>query len=182
MRLTDQQSALVEKNNLRAFKNARVWEGSCNLSFDELLSCSFTGLTKAAAKFDPNRGAQFSTFAILCMNQEIYKAIEKENKRRAREVFYVFVVPGGDEYEDDHTEIEQLTIEDEHHFINKDYSNFLLNQLNEREAYLLEQIHFYEKKKMCIADELNITRHTVSRIYNKALEKLRADNRHEYMA
>ena len=45
------------------------------LDYDDLLQCALLGLHRAAGKYDPERGAQFSTVAYWYMRSEIGKEV-----------------------------------------------------------------------------------------------------------
>ena len=64
---------------------ARKFHGS-GVEFDELVSVGMMGLIKAADRYNPERGAKFSTFAITVVSNEMRMALRKLNRRKSREV------------------------------------------------------------------------------------------------
>ena len=65
---------LFRENQALASWMARKFLGT-GLEFDDLLQCALLGLHQAAGKFDPERGAKFSTVAYWYMRSEIGKEV-----------------------------------------------------------------------------------------------------------
>lgn len=55
-----------------------------NIDYDELIQIGIIGLIKAIRNFDISRYCEFSTFAMKCINNEIYMFVRKENKNIKR--------------------------------------------------------------------------------------------------
>ena len=53
---------------------------------EDLLSSGILGLVKAANTFDENRGVKFSTYAAMCIRNEIFMYLRKTNRYYTREV------------------------------------------------------------------------------------------------
>jgi RNA polymerase primary sigma factor len=65
---------LFRENQALARWMARKFLGT-GLDYDDLLQCALLGLHQAAAKYDPERGAKFSTVAYWYMRSEIGKEV-----------------------------------------------------------------------------------------------------------
>jgi RNA polymerase sigma factor (sigma-70 family) len=50
--------------------------------YEELVSICFLALVKAAQKFDPSRGFEFSTYAYYAMRNAIFKVLKKKKNNR----------------------------------------------------------------------------------------------------
>ena len=50
--------------------------------YDDLLQEGMIGLFKAVKDYDPGRDASFHTFAELCINRQLYKAVQASNREK----------------------------------------------------------------------------------------------------
>ncbi|MBE5855717.1 MAG: sigma-70 family RNA polymerase sigma factor [Lachnospiraceae bacterium] len=50
--------------------------------YDDLLQEGMIGLFKAVKDYDPGRDASFYTFAELCINRQLYKAVQASNREK----------------------------------------------------------------------------------------------------
>ena len=50
--------------------------------YDDLLQEGMIGLFKAVKDYDPGRDASFYTFAELCINSQLYKAVQASNREK----------------------------------------------------------------------------------------------------
>lgn len=65
--------------------NSQVFSNFSNLK-DDFISVGNIGLIKAANTFDPNSGYKFSTYASLCILNEMRMLLRKESKHSGREI------------------------------------------------------------------------------------------------
>jgi len=75
-RLTRDQQALVRRNLGLVHATAkRLWplvaRGNSGMSLSDVEQAGMVGLCKAAALYDPDRGTQFSTYAVVAIRQNI---------------------------------------------------------------------------------------------------------------
>jgi RNA polymerase sigma-B factor len=68
---TDLRNRLVELNLGLVRREAYHWSGQCQESYEELLQIGSLGLIRAIERFDPKKGAAFSTFALPYIRGEI---------------------------------------------------------------------------------------------------------------
>ena len=148
---------------------------------EELISIGTLGLMKAAASFDPQKGARFATFASRCIENEIlmhYRAKKKTNG----EVFFDDPL----EYDKDGNALTLLDImpddcnleeQVEQSMQEKQLYHFLQTRLTKRERTVI--VYRYglfgerEHTQREVAQLLDISRSYVSRIEKHALSVLR---------
>lgn len=65
------RNKLVELNIGLVRKEAYRWVGQCNEGYDDLLQIGSLGLIRAIERFDPTKGAAFSSFALPYIRGEI---------------------------------------------------------------------------------------------------------------
>lgn len=71
----------IVTNNLRFVLNvSKYYHNSDFYQLSDIISSGNIGLIKAVEEFDPNRGFQFSTYAVYWIKQSILDAIAKESK------------------------------------------------------------------------------------------------------
>ncbi|MGL5149073.1 MAG: sigma-70 family RNA polymerase sigma factor [Clostridium sp.] len=79
--MDNKQEKLIEDNLPFARWLAHKWRKTQNLlSYDELESMAFFGLTKAAKTYKANKGTQFNTYARFIIENEFRNAFRKEKK------------------------------------------------------------------------------------------------------
>lgn len=65
---------------------------------DDLIQEGMIGLFKAVRDYKPDRNASFQTFASLCVDRQIYKAIQNSNRKKNQPLnFYVSLSTEDDE-------------------------------------------------------------------------------------
>ena len=77
--LTDEQRKLAEDNIRLAYWYAHQVKWT-SLELEERIGMALLGLTKAAERYDPERGVSFVTYARKVMQDEILMGFRKENK------------------------------------------------------------------------------------------------------
>lgn len=79
--MNNEQNKLIKDNLAFARWLAHKWRKTQNLlSYDELESMAFFGLTKAAKTYKADKGTQFNTYARLIIENEFRNAFRKEKK------------------------------------------------------------------------------------------------------
>lgn len=82
--LTEKQKDIAEKNIRLAYFTANRYK-NIKMEYEEIISLAMLGLTKAAEKWEEERGITFSTFAMKVMKNEILQELRKM-KRKTEEV------------------------------------------------------------------------------------------------
>lgn len=162
---------LITENINLAYKLAnryyKMFGGIVEL--EELYSLSFLGLTKAARNFDPKKNIAFSTFAYTCIKNEIlfFYRINKKHTNLSidNEVVdnKIFEEIMSDDINVENEILSKLEINDLYKYI---------STLPEIERDIL--LYYLQGKKMTeIAKILGYTQSNISRLYHKALNRLR---------
>lgn len=172
-----------------ASKLLRTWR--IRLSPEDVESIVDVTLCEAAAKFDPNFGAQFSTFVFHYIRGNLLQTIERSvgakrimdaARRSAATVSPVVKAPpiSEDEKAPIHLEPELLGMRDietpEQTMLNKERKNFLhtaMAVLDERERYVIAGLYFKGLTIQSIAKDLGCSRKQVVIIRSHSLNKLR---------
>lgn len=75
------ETSVVEANLGLVHSVARRYEPVCRyLSRDDLVQEGVFGLLEAAARFDPDRGLQFSTYAVYWIRRYIHRAVNYDDR------------------------------------------------------------------------------------------------------
>lgn len=77
MTLNDYQRKLVENNINMVFAAVRKYVAGWHPEDEDTISIGYIGLCKAAATFNPTRSVAFSTYAVRCIVNEIYKEFRR---------------------------------------------------------------------------------------------------------
>ncbi len=78
--MTKEQEALVTENMRLAYYIARRKYKNCGIETEDVEATALLGLVKAAKTFNPEKGILFSTYAGICIDNEIL--LELRRKRR----------------------------------------------------------------------------------------------------
>ncbi len=162
---------LITENINLAYKLAnryyKMFGGAIEL--EELYSLSFLGLTKAARSFDPKKNIAFSTFAYTCIKNEIlffYRLNKKHTKLSIdNEVIdnKIFEEIMSDDINVENDVLGKLEVIELYKYI------YTLPEI-ERDILL----YYLQGKKMTeIAKILGYTQSNISRLYHRALNRLR---------
>lgn len=81
MTLNDAQRKLVEDNINLVFAALRKYISNWNPEDEDTVSIGYIGLCKAAATFDPMRSVAFSTYAVRCILNEIYREFRHQDRK-----------------------------------------------------------------------------------------------------
>lgn len=77
--MNEDKKALAEKNIALAHFVAQRYK-NVGVEYEEIVSCAYVGLVKAAIHFNPQKGYKFSSFAVKVMRNEILMFMRRENK------------------------------------------------------------------------------------------------------
>lgn len=146
------------------------------IDMDDLVSDAYFGLCKAADSYDPQKGIKFFTYATTVMKNEILMRMRKERKRK--EVSLYSEIKEG----------EDLCLMDCVAPVN-DFSDSIIDKeclasiiknskLSGIEKRIIFKYFFLQKNQCEISREEMLSQSYVSRIYKKALGKLRAEIEH----
>lgn len=170
--MTNDTNKLIEDNINIANKLAWQYYNKFNrkIEFEELQSLSYFGLTKAANTFDNNLKYAFSTYAYKCIINELL-LFYRNNKKHFASSLSMEVV-------DENISLQDLIAVD-YKAEELIYSNLekaelykFINELSKNECLVINYI-LQGKKMGQIAKFLNCSQPQISRIYHKALHRLR---------
>lgn len=163
---------LVEKNMKLAYMLAnryyKLYGGK--IEFEEIRSVSLLGLVKAANSFNESKGLAFSTFAFPCIKNEILIYL-RMNKKHITTSLYSKI-------DDDFILADILCSNDntEEKMLNNLEINLLykyIDKLSELEKNIVIMYALQGKTMTEIGQNLGYSQPQISRIYAKALNKLR---------
>lgn len=141
------------------------------VAFDDLVSEGYIGLIKAAGKFDPTKGAKFTSYAANYVRQSMMQALGindcplNDNASTRLES-----MAGGEESTDSMAE----------RVLGRDDIENALNVLSDRERMVIAHCYGVGKPLMTFAEigeEMGLSRERVRQIRKKALRHLRQRNR-----
>jgi RNA polymerase sporulation-specific sigma factor len=178
MKLTEGQQKIVEDNIRLAGYMTQKWikKGVHNIDYEEIFSLFSFALCKAAASFDPKRGAKFATYAGRCMENEIKMAFRRKSRGAGEnsEVTLGTVIASDEDggevmlqevlRDNSHLEYDRIT--------DIMYAKEALNILSDRDLTILKSKYFFEETQKEIAKRLNISQSYVSRIEKVILRRL----------
>ena len=173
----------VEDHIALVYSVAKKYKNNPHFEYDDLVSYGCIGLIKAANNFDESRGFAFSTYAIPMIKGSILAALRdlsgrlgNRNMKSAGTAYkpipiscFVSVDKEGRDQEVD------LGIEEDfaEGTVDKiDIANYL-DKLNIKEREVVECYYFSDMRQTEIAKKLNISQVQVSRLMNKAIEKIK---------
>ena len=140
-----------------------------NIDYDELIQVGIIGLIKAIRNFDISRYCEFSTFAMKCINSEIYMFVRKENKNIKRGLLSDILL---DEIMIDDYSLEENYFEKE---LKENLNNMILN-LPDRERQIIYMYFGFIDDKIYtqkeIAKYFGVDQSYISRIIKMVLLQL----------
>lgn len=149
---------------------------------EEWFDVGIIGLIKGIKGYNPDYGLALSTFVCRCIKNEILIEIRKNNSNKGK-VNMNCVSLEQEIYNNGAGE--PILLKDqissdydlEKEIIKNDVIENLLNDLNDRERYILIHTYGLYGKEICrqakISEELNISQAQVSRILKKAIRKIK---------
>ena len=160
------RNILVEKN-MRLVAHMIKKYMSADRDTDDLISVGTIGLIKAVNTFNPDKKIRLATYAAKCIDNELLMMLRNDRKKLME--LSLSEPIGRDEERDD---VAQLLLEEQLNCI----KTHMKDVLNKREIYIICGRYGLgggkEKTQNELADKLGISRSYVSRIEQKALEKL----------
>lgn len=151
---------------------------------DDFIQMARIGLWLASIKYNPDSEAEFQTFAYACIKREIVRPFRTtkrrngtkldtlkkpiyhtslfeliQNEHNGRTIEHIDLVSDIHRFED---EVEARVIIDD-----------ILSRLDDKSRYLIRQAYFKDRTFVSIAEELNVTRGTISRWFSEIYTKAR---------
>ena len=74
------EAQLVDEYTPLVISQALIFHPSGLSGIDDYIQCGYIGLLRAIRKYDPTKKAKLSTFAVICIRQEIFKELKKNQK------------------------------------------------------------------------------------------------------
>lgn len=149
--------------------------------YDDLLSVGVVGLIKAINTFDAAKTRRLSSYASICIQNEILMMF-RNNKKTQQEISLSESVDS-DKDENNLVLMDVIAVDDDiveridTKFKSEKLQQYINEELDEREKTVIELRYglngHKEKTQREIAAMLNISRSYISRIETKALKKLR---------
>ena len=149
---------------------------------EDLVSIGITGLIKAVDTFDISKGIEFATYAIRCIDNEIYMLLRKLGKEKVVKSINDIVTTKESDgkkltYEDTVADPYDFVVEHE----NKEIYKFIRNEvalLKGRDKDIITMAFGFNRNNKVytqreIGDILNISQSHISRLINKIVEKIR---------
>lgn len=173
---------ILIEHNLRLVAHIAKKYTSDEQELEDYISIGTIGLIKAIDSFKDNKGFKISTYASRCIENEILMYIRSSKKQKA-EVSMNQVI-GTDKDGNDMELIDILELKEKdavesiyNKTMLKQAMEYIENNLNEREKYIMKKRYGLDGKKEMtqqeIADELHISRSYVSRIETKVQKLLK---------
>ena len=103
MFLNDEQKEIVLKNTKLVYYVMSKKLDIPQSDFEDVSQIGMIGLIKAVKSFDEKKGIRFSTFATMCIRNEILMFYRKENPRRAGVISIEEALFGNKDNEDGNT-------------------------------------------------------------------------------
>ena len=175
MIIVEEHLGLARKIAFQFYRNSKS-----KYSYDEIESTAFLGLIEAANNFDESRGFKFSTYAIPVITGRV-KRMFRDDKwyfiRRGvphemRSLNFIIDTENNVELQD----ILEDEVNIEENVTNEITVKKLLASLTERDRNIVYLYYFKRLKQMEIAEIMNITQLSVSRIIKKSFEKMKEES------
>ena len=175
------RNKLIIHNIRLVIYEVRVKFNTIKHNKQDLVSSGLIGLIKAVSSFDLNKGVDFTTYALICIDNEIKGFLRNYNKHKnVDSLEKIISLP---EY-DNEIKIADLIASElnilDDYILEEEYSeiNLLLNELSEKERkIIMMHFGFYENRIYTqeeIARHLNVSQPCISRTTKKILKKLKS--------
>ena len=174
MKLTDEQQKLVLNNQKLVYhiiKQMHLYH-----KLEDYLDVGLIGLCKAAQTFNLENGSKFSTYACICIRNNILMEIRNEKRQCDAYAISFSSIIGSSKDKD-------LTLEDtlsdyelENDILNKEELISLImsiEKLNEEDKTIIDLYFYQNKTQKQIAQILKMSQANVSRRIQRALNNLR---------
>ena len=167
----EQERLVLENRKLVPYIFGKLAESEQKTLYrEDLLAEGYVGLTRAARSFDPKRGLQFSTYAGICIRNEMCKYLRRLNKFGGKE--RLMSAPA--QYDSEGGEIRYEDVLSD----KTDYAETVSRLLDVRRAKLtMREVKILEMKyrgftREEIAAELGLTQNYISHLMKKIKNKI----------
>lgn len=183
MVMTPEEKERVSEENFNLMHYVAHGFVSTGIPYDDLVGIGSVGFVKALDKYDPDRNAKFSTYAIKCIQNEILAYIRKEKRTGLSTIPMEHILKDSGEgapftmqdivsKEGEDTLIEDmLSLEDDIGLLMKH-----VKTLPDDERYIIENRFGLEgkdvKTQSLIGKELGMSQANISKIEANALQRL----------
>lgn len=167
--MTTEQQELVLANLRLVEWAVKRWYGTYRGEWrQELIDAAEYGLLKAAAKFKPEKGIKFSTYATRCIfnaclgqQEKIQRRTQREGERAASEAEST---DWGEKVAVDETAADTRY---------RARKLFMTASLSPKEVLVLRRRFWDGKKLQAVSEELGLSRERVRQVEGSAIEKLK---------
>lgn len=183
--LTAEEKDIYSKENMPLVHFVIKKLNAVNVGYDELFSVGIMGYAKALDNYDKSRGIKFSTYAITCIQNELYFFLRKENNIMKKTTSLNQILStdkNGNSLELEETlsvanmnqkSLEDIILDGE----NKRILNKIVKYLKPEEQYIITYRFGLDngiiKTQKEIADAINMSQANVSKIQKNCLSKLK---------
>lgn len=173
--MDEERSALVESHIRLVHHIAKRYKDS-GIRRDDIVSSGYFALIKAANTFDPMKGTKFSTYAGICINNEILVLLRRKRNKPLSLDNYVFQDKKGNtmtyaDIYDDGERIEDAIIQRSEIEERKLIIGLYLINKSPRYAQIIK-LRLQGKTHQTIAEEIGISKSYISRILSKIEKEL----------
>ena len=174
MKLTDEQQKLVLDNQKLVYhviKRLNLYN-----KLEDYFDIGLIGLCKAAQTFKPENGSRFSTYAYVCIRNDILMEIRNENRQcDAYAISFSSIISSS---KDNDLSLEDILsdYELENDILNREELISLITsieKLNEEDKTIINLYFYQNKTQKQIAQILNMSQAQASRRIQRALNNLR---------
>lgn len=174
MKLTDEQQKLVLDNQKLVYhviKRLNLYN-----KLEDYFDIGLIGLCKAAQTFKPENGSRFSTYACVCIRNDILMEIRNENRQcDAYAISFSSIISSS---KDNDLSLEDILsdYELENDILNREELISLITsieKLNEEDKTIINLYFYQNKTQKQIAQILNMSQAQASRRIQRALNNLR---------
>jgi RNA polymerase sigma factor for flagellar operon FliA len=140
----------------------------------ELFGYGYVGLTKAAQTFDPSKGVPFEAHARLSIHRAVLEGIRTlaPIPRRAHQAGYQLIFQPTPSTTDESIDLQDPSLIIEQQVL-EGSARQALEQLPDRERWLLDQHFFQERTLRSLSQELGVSEGRTCAIKHEALRRLR---------
>ena len=174
MKLTDKQQKLVLDNQKLVYYVIKQLDLYHKL--EDYFDIGLIGLCKAAQTFKPENGSRFSTYACVCIRNDILTEIRNENRQcDAYAISFSSIISSS---KDNDLSLEDILsdYELENDILNREELISLITsieKLNEEDKTIINLYFYQNKTQKQIAQILNMSQGHASRRIQRALNNLR---------
>lgn len=174
MKLTDEQQKLVLDNQKLVYHVIKRLDLYNKL--EDYFDIGLIGLCKAAQTFKPENGSRFSTYACVCIRNDILMEIRNENRQcDAYAISFSSIISSS---KDNDLSLEDILsdYELENDILNREELISLITsieKLNEEDKTIINLYFYQNKTQKQIAQILNMSQAQASRRIQRALNNLR---------